>query len=201
MKENYVCDTGCGCSTDALSAEFKVENTAKKAPRKVINIEFLYLDLDVCQPCQGSESNLDQALTEVADVLEKTGVEVNVKKIHVESYEQALALGFVSSPTIRVNGSDVQLEVKENHCASCSELSGKSTDCRVWIYQGREYSAAPKALIIETVLKEVYGGQGSDSVVASAEKTTRSLENLKRFFEPVEERQQTGATSSTGCGC
>jgi hypothetical protein len=202
MKENNVCSTGCGCSTDTVTAEFKVENAAaRKAPKKVLNIEFLYLDLDVCQPCQGSESNLDQALAEVAGVLEKTGVGVNLRKIHIESYEQALSLGFVSSPTIRVNGRDVQLEIKENHCASCSQLSGTETNCRVWEYQGQEYSAAPKALIIEAVLKEVYGGQDKDTVVASAEKTNRSLENLKKFFEPVEEKKEAAAAvSSCGCG-
>jgi hypothetical protein len=192
---------GCGCSTEAVTVEFRTEKSeAKKARRKTINIEFLYLDLNVCQPCRGTEANLEEALADVAGVLEKTGVAVNVQKIHVESYEQAIQLGFVSSPTIRVNGRDLQLQVVENHCSSCSELSGKDTNCRVWEYQGQQYQAAPKALIIEAVLREVYGGQGVETVVASAERTNRSLENLKRFFEQPEQTKQANA-SATSCGC
>lgn len=208
MKEITDCSAGgCGCSSAVQqnTEEFNFENiaaTQKKSGQ--LDIEFLYLDLDVCQPCRGTESNLDEALIDIAEVLEKTGVEVNVKKIHVQSYEQALSLGFVSSPTIRVGGRDVQLEVKENHCATCSELSGKNTDCRVWVYQGQEYSAAPKAMIIEAVLKHIYGGSQSsnDTVFATATDANRSLENLKGFFEDRKPDSETeSVAAATTCGC
>jgi len=42
-------------------------NTAKRE----IDIEFLYLDLEVCDQCKGSGSNLDEALREVSKVLKK----------------------------------------------------------------------------------------------------------------------------------
>lgn len=208
MQEITDCSTGgCGCSPAAQqnTEEFNFENmTASQKKSRQLDIEFLYLDLDVCQPCRGTESNLDEALADIAEMLEKTGVEVDLKKIHVESYEQALSLGFVSSPTIRVGGRDVQLEVKENHCATCSQLSGKNTDCRVWVYRGQEYSAAPRAMIIEAVLEHIYGGSqnSNDTVFATARDTNRPLENLRQFFEDRKPNSETDSVAAgTTCGC
>lgn len=182
MTENNTCGNGrCGCSTGTTIIP-EEKTIAQKSAAKEINIEFFYLDLNVCEMCRGTESNLEEALAEVAEVLKSTGVEVNLRKIHIESYEQALALDFISSPTIRINGRDVALEVKENYCSSCSDLSGTETFCRVWNFQGEEFSTVPKSLVIEAILKEVYGSRGEAGEI-SAERKARSLENLKSFFE------------------
>ncbi len=137
----------------ATGDKIVAHNTAKRE----IDIEFLYLDLEVCDQCKGSEINLDEALREVSKVLEKTGVRVNVKKIHVESLEQAQSLNFISSPTTRIDGRDAAIEVKENYCSSCGTLSGNETYCRIWNFQGEEYSTVPKSLVVEAILKEIYG--------------------------------------------
>ena len=76
--------------------------------RSHLDIEFLYLDLSVCERCQGTESSIEGALAEVARVLELSGVKVTLQRIHVQTEEQARALGFVSSPTIRINGWDIR---------------------------------------------------------------------------------------------
>jgi hypothetical protein len=189
MTENTICGTGCGCAgtkqTDDAANTAK-KSVAGKAPKQEIDIEFLYLDLDVCDPCRGSESSLEEALADVSALLEKTGVKVNLKRIHVQSYEQALALGFISSPTVRVAARDVSLEVSENYCSSCSELSGTETYCRVWNVNGEEFSTVPKSLVIEAVLKEIYGGKKEVEEISN-ERKARSLENLKRFFNGVRE--------------
>lgn len=217
MTENNKCGAGgCGCSgkANAVSSEKIV---ARQAASREINIEFLYLDLEVCDQCKGSESNLDEALREVSAVLEKTGVTVNVNKIHVESFEQAQKLNFISSPTIRVNGRDVGLEVKENYCSSCSKLSGNETYCRVWNFQGEEFSTAPKFLVVEAILKEIYGAAGGETKETKPEQIAQSLENLKRFFEgrenlktvnaetetpiPIQPAQIAQTVESAGCGC
>ncbi|HBT48268.1 MAG TPA: hypothetical protein DEA73_10415 [Peptococcaceae bacterium] len=148
--------------------------------RRAIDIEFLYLDLDSCTRCRGTERNLEEALNEVAGVLQATGIKVNLKKIHVQTEEQALALGFVSSPTIRINGRDIQLDVRESLCESCGDLCGEDVDCRVWVYQGREYTEAPKGMIIEAILKHVYGGE--KEAPAPKEPLKELPENLKRYF-------------------
>jgi hypothetical protein len=173
FKEIESTTTGCGCS----GGPAKIESAAQET-KKQVKIEFLYLDLSVCDKCQSTEANLDEALSEIERLLKNAGVEVSVEKIHVRSLEQARHLGFVSSPTIRVNDKDLQFGVKENYCAKCSELSGTETNCRVWKYQGQNYSAAPKPLIIETILSEVYGSR-PDKPSAENEK---DFSNIERFF-------------------
>lgn len=170
--------------------------------KKRIVIDFLYLDLSVCAPCQGTESILDEAIKDVTNILEFTGVDVVVNKVNVINEEQAIKYKFVSSPTIRINGRDIQLEVKESHCQTCSDLSGEETDCRVWVYQGGDYNVPPKGMIIEAILKEVYGGTGSDNTV---EQDYVIPDNLKNFYSALEIRKLEtespccGASNSKGC--
>ena len=58
-----------------------------RAEKRRLDIDFMYLDLSVCERCQDTESTLDEAIGEVARVLETTGVEVVLNKIHVTSEE------------------------------------------------------------------------------------------------------------------
>lgn len=191
MTETKTQTNGCGCSAGAATEPSQVV-------KKRVTIDFLYLDLESCVPCQGSEGNLEDALNEIAALLGTTGAEVELNKIHVTSYDQALQLGFVSSPTIRVNGQDLALEVRESHCSSCSAISGTDTFCRVWDFEGQEYKAAPKALIVEGVLKAVYGGAvQQDRVSADPRRVANSLANLKGFFEGT----RVAATSCGGGTC
>lgn len=188
MSGNKSCGAGgCGCSSTVEQNQSEAQIEKKRR----IEIDFLYLDLDVCSPCRSTESNIEGALNEVAGILQATGVEVIVNKTHVQSLEQAMSLGFLSSPTVRIEGRDLQLDFKENYCATCSQVSGTATDCRVWLYQGQEYSAPPKAMIIEAVLQEVYGG--SRSQPAKIVRPENALENLTRFFESKRGQELAGA--------
>jgi hypothetical protein len=188
MSDNKSCGAGgCGCSSTVERNETKVG--VEKSRR--VEIDFLYLDLDVCSPCRSTESNIEGALNDVRGILQAAGVEVTVRKTHVQTMEQAVELGFLSSPTLRIGGRDLQLEFKENYCATCSQVSGTETDCRVWLYQGQEYSAPPRAMIVEAVLREVYGGSPSEG--AEVVRPLGALENLARFFESKRRRELAGA--------
>ena len=178
---------GCGCSS---TVEQKTPAPGAEPERRRVELEFLYLDLDVCSPCRSTESNIEEALSQVSGVLESAGAEVDLKKIHVQSFEQAVKLGFLTSPTVRVGGRDLQLDFKENHCATCSEVSGTQTDCRVWLYRGRAYSAPPVAMIVEAVLREVYGG--APAAAAKVVRPEAALENLARFFEAKRRKESGG---------
>ena len=164
-----------------------------KDSQKQIIIDFLYLDLSVCTRCQGTESSLDEAVLEVSRVLQATGVDVVVNKINVHNEELARAWKFVSSPTIRINGRDIQLEVKEGLCESCGDLCGDDVECRVWVYQGKDYTVPPKAMIIEAMLKEVYGGVRHTS--NTTEQEYIMPDNLKRFYAAMQNKQS-GKTGS-----
>ena len=153
-----------------------------RAKKRHLDIGFLYLDLSVCERCQDAESSLKEAIEEIARVLEATGVEVTLNKIHVTSEEQAVALGFVVSPTIRVNGRDIQMNFRESLCESCGTLCEceGGVSCREWEYQGQWYTAPPKGLIIEAVLKEVYCG--AEEAREEPQKAEEAPDNLKHFF-------------------
>jgi hypothetical protein len=150
--------------------------------RNTLGIDFLFLDLTTCTRCRGADRSLESALEVVRDVLEATGVEVVVNKVLVESEEQARALRFVSSPTIRVDGHDVALELRESSCGSeaCADGCGGQIACRVWVHRGREYTEPPVGMLVDAILGHVYGGMPARA--RSAVEPYELSANLGRFF-------------------
>ena len=168
MTNNSGC---CSCGSGCCGPEQE---------KKQILIDFLYLDLSVCERCQGAENNLDEAIDEVSLVLKAAGFDIVVNKINVTSKELAIKHQFLSSPTIRINGNDIELEVKESSCQECGDLCGDDVDCRVWVHEGIEYNEPPKAMIINAIFKEVY----ADSKENIAKTDDYVLpDNLKTFFD------------------
>lgn len=145
----------------------------------------MYLDVTVCERCQGTDKSLDEAIGEVANILAATGIDVKVNKINVLNEELAIKHKFLTSPTIRINGKDIQMDYKESLCESCGDLCGDEVDCRVWIYQGKEYSSPPKAMIIEAILKEVYGEKSEKQ----EKKEYVIPENLRKFYKSRRSKQ------------
>jgi len=181
--ENMTDKNISGCCSCAPGCCGSIEDIVVEK-RKIV-IDFLFLDLSVCTRCQGTDASLDEALAEVSKVLEATGTEVVLNKVNVNTEELAIANKFVSSPTIRVNGYDIQMDVKESLCESCGDLCGDEVDCRVWVYQGKEYTVPPKAMIIEAILKEVYGGHEGHT---PAQEYVLP-ENLKHFYSVMESKK------------
>jgi uncharacterized protein DUF2703 len=177
----------------SLKRRLKVEAKNTIAAKK-IEIEFLYLDLNVCTRCRATDANLETALRTVQSVLEASGTVVNVSKALVGSEDMARRLRFVSSPTIRVNGRDIALELHETPCDSCAEACGcnGSVNCRVWLHGGKEYNEAPVPLIVNALLTEIYGTQDRAHPVAPEQFVLP--DNLKRFFA-AKERKATSCCS------
>lgn len=179
MVDNDNVSVGCSCGSGCCDVLNDVQIEKKR-----IVIDFLFLDVSVCTRCQGADTSLDEALSEVSRVLEATGVEVLVNKINVISEELAKQYQFISSPTIRLNGRDIQMDVKESLCESCGDLCGDEVDCRVWVYQGKEYTVPPKAMIIEALLKEVYGGNDDEQQAPEYSMPN----NLKKFYAAMQNK-------------
>jgi hypothetical protein len=192
------------------------------AGREIV-IDFMYLDLETCTRCRGTDANLDAALAEVERVLDAAGVAVSVRKTLVASAEQARSLGFVSSPTLRVDGRDIALELRESSCAECGEACGcdGAIDCRVWVWQDREYTVAPTAMIVDAILGEISAGPMRSATPPPAAELP---ENLARYFagkahlvaetpgccspaeqasccQPSAKADCCGDAASGGCGC
>mgnify|MGYP003548533795 FL=1 len=149
---------------------------------KEVKIDFLYLDLTVCERCQGTESNLDQAIQDVSQVLKAAGYQILVNKVNVNTRELAYQYKFVSSPTIRINGMDISMEVKESSCKECGDLCGDEVDCRVWTYEGTDYTEPPKEMIINAILKYIYSEQDSIKKEVPQTDVYEIPANLERFF-------------------
>ncbi len=146
-----------------------------------LEIDFLYLDLSTCSRCIGTNANIEAALDDVGRLLHSLGVAVRVRKTLVGTEEQARQLRFVSSPTIRINGRDIAPELRESRCESCEACACNGTvNCRVWVFQGQAYLEAPRAMLIDAILRAVYGGRRAP---APEEPPFADVpENLKRFF-------------------
>ena len=166
---------------------------------KRIDIEYLYLDLDICNPCQSTESVLDQAVLGLTPILKECGFKIKVNKIHVETENQARKLKLVSSPTIRVNGLDIQPEISEDVCDCCSSIAGDNEiNCRVWLYEGKEYWTPPKAMIMNSILSRVYSN--SKVTINNSQYSEDIPDNLKSFFNARDKKiSRDSPVSSTCC--
>lgn len=176
-KENSCCDpavsAGC-CSGSPGCCE-----AARDIPKSIV-IDFLYIDLSVCDRCQGTGETLTEAVEDVRKILKAAGYAIQVNYIHVQTEKQAEEIGFIISPTIRINGQDIQMDTRETLCESCGDLCGKDIDCRVWVYNGVEYTVPPKPMIVNAILGHIYGGE---TKVNDADVRKGGVpHNLKKFF-------------------
>ena len=169
---------GCCCGSGCCSGAGQINK------RRVV-IDFLYLDLSVCEWCQGTDKNLEEALSGISNVLGLADIEVVLNKINVTSEELAIKHKFISSPTIRVDGRDIQMEVRESRCESCGDLCGDDIECRVWLYKGQEYAIPPKALIMEGLLKGIFGHEDG----ADGDEEYVLPENLKKFYAAMKAKK------------
>jgi NAD-dependent dihydropyrimidine dehydrogenase PreA subunit len=145
---------------------------------KTVLAEYLYLDLQTCGRCMGTDEVLGEVLAALAPALKLAGYGIEYKKIKMETAELAERYQFLSSPTIRINGYDIGETVRENSCGDCSEISGGDIDCRVFEYEGTAYEVPPREMLAEAILKNVFGRTGGGP--CAEYKLPR---NLKAFFE------------------
>ena len=126
--------------------------------RRTVAVDFLYLELSTCSRCGGTDTNLERALAALGDVLPAIGAQVEVRRIHVQSLQQARELQLVTSPTIRVDGRDISPEPLESECGADGCGCGAGASCRLWSYGGADHPAAPVGLIVDSILSALYAG-------------------------------------------
>ena len=119
-----------------------------------MKIELLYI-LD-CPWCVKTKRLIKESLKEL-------GVKADVKEILIDSDGKAERYKFEGSPSIRINGKDIQREILKGQCLSCEELAEITRDttefvkqeckcgCRRYVYNGKEYPYPPKGMIKEAV--------------------------------------------------
>ena len=96
-----------------------------------LKIEFLYWSDCPSHP---------EARKRLGEVLDELGLQAQVEEIEVLADEEAERLAFPGSPTIRVNGVDVDPE-------GASQM-GTALTCRVYILKDGRYSPVPSKEMI-----------------------------------------------------
>lgn len=170
---------------------------------RTLVIEFLFLDRDVCQRCGDTETALHTALDRVMPLLVDLGVDVILRNIHIETETDARRTGFKISPTIRIDGRDIQPEPIQTPCETCSDLAGccddlgndSGIDCRSWRYRGATSTTPPVALLVESLLRAALTDQVGVGDQQRLE-SDRLPENLETFFDDGPSQSATSTESS-----
>ncbi|NPE31260.1 DUF2703 domain-containing protein [Methanococcoides sp. SA1] len=121
-------------------------------------IDFLYLDLSCCERCQATDQTLDEVLAELKSQL-KVVDHLCINKIRITTKEEEQKYGLKRSPTVRINGKDLEeivfnrLNIIDNYCGSCSDVCGVETNCRIFEYKGETSEDIPKEMLREGLLK------------------------------------------------
>ena len=169
--------------------------------KKTVIVDHLFLDLSVCDRCQGTDERVALAVERCRPVLAACGYNLVLNQIEIEDEALAERYRFYSSPTVRVNGVDVCPSVEENDCDCCREISDYDVKCRVFPFNGTFYEKPPTdmlvANIVNTVIKELKPERDDSPYVLP--------ENLAGFFEgkrkKAAEKAQGSASGSSCCCC
>lgn len=132
-------------------------------------VDLLFLDAKTCAPCAGTAKALAEAEALLKEPLKVLGVTLEIRKIHVADAKIAVVERFLSSPTIRVAGVDIDPARTEDDCPSCGTLTGDAVPvaCRNWHWRGEIFDAAPVGKIVESVLSEARRMQNVDCCISS----------------------------------
>ncbi len=120
-----------------------------------LKIEYLYI-LD-CPWCLITKKLLKESLKELK-------IKSEIKDILIDTAAKAKKYKFVGSPTIRINGEDIQETIDKARCLPCEELSKNkqmtefvkqecSCGCRIYYYKGKQYPYPPKRMIKDALRK------------------------------------------------
>ena len=183
-------DSACGCSSSACCGspaatgdkhDFRDNAGEIEGGRKILKIDLLARDLDICQRCVPTGEQLRDAITLLSPVADALGIELRHREIVVQTPEEAKEYALLSSPTIRLNGRDVAQDIRESLCESCGDLTGNNpaVDCREWHYRGQVYYAAPLPLLIEAIMEAMLNIDTPPIIPAPLEELP---ENLQRYF-------------------
>jgi hypothetical protein len=127
-------------------------------------IEWKHLDAagETCDRCYDTGENLHAEIKRLKRKLEPQGItiqliETKLDEANVKESNQILMNGVLIEEII-------ELEVKENYCASCSDLVGSETYCRTIIFDGEEYDDIPAKAIRQAAIKILGLDEGTSEI-------------------------------------
>ncbi len=107
----------------------------------MIKIEILYFE-----GCPGCPKAKEAVLKSVNEL----GVDAEIEDVLIDTEEKAIQHGFLGSPTVKINGVDVEEAVVGG--ATNPRLRGEIFfGCRMYHYEGRQLNHPPKDLIKKAI--------------------------------------------------
>lgn len=179
-------------------AAYSCEDDAYAGRRKTVVVDFLYLDLTVCDRCQGTDKRVDEAIKRCRPVLAACGYDIALNSVVIDSEWLAEQYRFYSSPTVRVNDVDICPSIEENDCDCCRDISDFDVKCRLFPFNGTYYEVPPTDLLVRGIMEVVLQGRETPQ---PGEQAYELPENLAGFFEGKRkkeaEKQAEGAKGET----
>lgn len=123
-----------------------------------LHIEFLYF-----RGCPNHEA----ARKLLVEVLRENRIKVTLHNMRIDSRDEAVAKRFLGSPTIRMNGMDVD--------PSAEHRADYGMQCRVYLAGGK-YAGMPSKEMIRAALRKV---------LADSTAPTANAPNMERFISPI----------------
>ena len=117
---------------------------------KNMKIQLLYI-LD-CPWCVKTKGLIRESIKEI-------GVKAEIEEILIDTDEKAKKYNFIGSPTVRINGKDIQEEVSKDKCGCCEDIIEQTKEatefvkqeckigCRTYFYKNKQYPYPPKGLL------------------------------------------------------
>lgn len=179
---------GCGCdcnssASNAACGSATVESSELHKVRKILNVDLIVIDLSTCKRCVPTGDQLRTAVRLLTPAAEALGIELRHQETVVQTPDEAKESALLSSPTIRLNGRDIDQDIRESLCESCGDLTDNNTsvDCREWHYRGKVYSAAPVPLLVEALMGAMLKIDEMQPIVPAP--LEELPENLQRYFD------------------
>lgn len=167
----------CCCGPDS-SAAYSCADDPYAGHKKTAVIDFLFLDLTVCDRCQGADERVALAYERCKPILAACGYNLVLNQVDIEDEALAEHYRFYSSPTVRVNGVDICPSIEENDCGCCSDLSDSDVKCRVFPFNGTYYEVPPTDMLVRGIIETVIRGEKAHPEMEPYELP----ENLAGFF-------------------
>jgi len=121
-----------------------------------VSIEWRHYDKEgtTCDRCATTGSSISEVVSKLSTELAETDIEI----LFTETLLSAQLMN--QSNMILINGVPLELildntSTDENHCASCSCLTGVETSCRTLEHEGITYEEIPEELIRKAVMKVI----------------------------------------------
>jgi len=160
-------EAGCGCGTAPVQADAQAtaccgsDGQVQENAMKELNIEWRHYDKDgqTCDRCAATGASVKEVVSGLGNELAEKGIIVTFTEtlLPEELIPQSNMIFFNGVPLEAVLDNAA---AGENHCASCSCLTGSETSCRTVEYEGKSYEEIPEDIIRKALYKAIGRNDG-----------------------------------------